>query len=157
MTNSSAVRFSVLLLSVVLFGCGSGGDDPQQAAVGSESAPEAQLDVYALLAQADIERGKMMYLQCRACHSLEQGGAHKVGPNLFGMFGSKAGFAAGFSYSEPMSNSDVVWSPETLDPWLRRPSEFIPGTRMVYVGIKNPQDRANLIAFLLTQTAPSGN
>jgi cytochrome c len=56
-----------------------------------------------------------------------------------------------------MMNSDVVWSPETLDPWLQRPSQFIPGSRMVFVGIRNPQDRANLIAFLQLQTSPDAN
>jgi cytochrome c len=156
MTNSSAVPVGLILLSLLLSGCGSGGDK-QQATEGSESASASQVDIYALLANADVERGKMMYLQCRACHSLEQGGAHKVGPNLHGMFGSEAGFAAGFAYSEPMTNSEVVWSPETLDPWLERPSQFMPGTRMVFAGVRNPQDRANLIAYLLSQTAPDAN
>ena len=153
MTKSSPVLVCVGLLSLFLFGCGTGGNE-QQAAGGAGSSPEEQADIGALLATADVERGKMMYLQCRACHSLEEGGMQKVGPNLYGLFGSKAGFSAGFTYSDALINSGVVWSPETLDPWLQRPSQFIPGTRMVFVGINNPQDRANLIAFLQSQTSP---
>jgi cytochrome c len=152
MTNSTPLLACMGLLSFFLAGCGTGGDE--QRSVG---APDDPVDIGALLANADVERGKMLYLQCRACHSLEEGGMHKVGPNLHGMFGSKAAFATGFTYSDPMVNSGVVWSPDTLDPWLRRPSEFIPGTRMVFVGIKNPQDRANLIAFLQSQTSPGAN
>ncbi len=156
MTNSSPVFVCMGLLSLFIFGCGVGGNG-QQAADGAGSSPEEQVDIEALLATADVERGKMLYLQCRACHSLVEGGMHKVGPNLHGMFGSKAAFAAGFAYSDAMMNSDVVWSPETLDPWLQRPSQFIPGSRMVFVGIRNPQDRANLIAFLQLQTSPDAN
>ncbi len=156
MTNSSPGLVCMGLLSLFLFGCDTGGNG-QQAADGAGPSPEEQADIGALLATADVERGKMMYLQCRACHSLEEGGMHKVGPNLHGLFGSKAAFAAGFAYSDALTNSVVVWSPETLDPWLQRPSQFIPGTRMVFAGIRNPQDRANLIAFLQSQTSPDVN
>ena len=153
MSKSSPALICFGLLSLVLFGCDTGGRE-DQAADGTAVAPA---DISTLLANADVERGKMMYLQCRACHSLEDGGAHKVGPNLYGMFDSQAAFAAGFAYSDAMMNADVVWTPETLDPWLERPSQFIPGTRMVFAGIRNPQDRANLIAFLQSQTSPGAN
>ena len=155
MTNSSPVLACMGLLGLLLVSCGTGGDG--QPASGAGAEPGEPVDIGALMANADLDRGKMLYLQCRACHSLEEGGMHKVGPNLYGMFGSKAAFAPGFTYSDQMTNSDVVWSPETLDPWLQRPSQFIPGTRMVFVGIRNPQDRANLIAFLQTQTSPDVN
>ena len=71
---------------------------------------------------------------------------------LHGFLGRKAGLAAGFSYSEAVSQSGVVWSAETLDQWLARPSEFLPGNRMVFVGIRKPEDRANLIAYLKRET-----
>jgi cytochrome c len=155
MMNSSPALVCVGLLSLFMFGCGSGGDSQQPGGV--SGTPQADIDIATLLAAADVERGKMMYLQCRACHSLEAGAAHKVGPNLNGMFDSQAAFAEGFTYSDAMTNADVVWTPETLDPWLERPSQFIPGTRMVFAGIRNPQDRANLIAFLQSQTSPDAN
>jgi len=69
------------------------------------------------------------------------------------MFGRAAGGAEGFSYSEVVTNSDIVWTPENLDDWLARPSEFLPGNRMVFVGIREPADRADLIAYLQRETS----
>ena len=105
-----------------------------------------------MIADADTGMGKRLFIQCRSCHSLEQGGINKVGPNLYGMFGRPAGQVPGFVYSDAVKNSEIVWTPETLDQWLARPSEFLPGTRMVFVGIRKPKDRANLLAYLQQQT-----
>ena len=69
-----------------------------------------------------------------------------------GVIGRKAGLAPGFSYSDQMTASGVVWSAETLDKFLLRPSDFIPGTRMVFVGLRKPEDRANVIAYLKQET-----
>ena len=146
------VRFAVsaLALGLLMTACAEGGDGAPAAPAATASAPAA--DLQTLLAAADAEKGKVLFLQCRACHSLEAGGANKVGPNLHGFLGRKAGLAAGFSYSEAVSQSGVVWSAETLDQWLARPSEFLPGNRMVFVGIRKPEDRANLIAYLKRET-----
>ena len=157
----SDTKFSRLLacvgaLSLALAGCGSGGN-PGQGSAGSASAPEEPVDINVLLADADVQRGQMLYLQCRACHSLEKGGMNKVGPNLHGMFGSAAGFAAGFTYSDALTNAGIVWTPATLNEWLARPSQFLPGNRMVFVGIRKPQDRANVIAYLQQQTGAAAN
>ena len=145
------IRFAVALIGCGIFvtACGqeSGASPAQQAA-----PVAASYDFTALLAKADPDKGKVLFLQCRACHSTEQGGANKVGPNLHGVFGRQAGKAPGFAYSEVVTGSDVHWSPETLDRWLTRPSEFLPGNRMVFVGIPKPEDRANLIAYLQRET-----
>jgi cytochrome c len=140
------------LLGLVLAGCGPDGG--QQAA--GDAAPAEPVDINALVASADPNRGQSLYLQCRACHSLEQGGVNKVGPNLHGMFGSKAGFAEGFVYSDAIRGADVVWTPETLNEWLERPSQFLPGNRMIFVGIRRPEDRAAIIAFLERETSIQG-
>jgi cytochrome c len=116
------------------------------------TADAAPADFAALLAAADPDKGKVLFLQCRACHSLELNGANKVGPNLHGVFGRKAGLAPGFAYSEVVSGSAIVWSAETLNEWLARPSDFLPGNRMVFVGIRKPEDRVNLIAYLKRET-----
>jgi cytochrome c len=145
------VAVSILSLGMLLSACADGGSDmPTPAATAAPDA--APVDFQALLAAADPEKGKVLFLQCRSCHSLEAGGANKVGPNLHGVFGRKAGLAPGFSYSDAVSQSDITWSADTLKDFLERPSEFLPGNRMVFVGIRKPEDRANLIAYLKQET-----
>ena len=141
----------VLLLSVA--GCSS--DDQQQ---GSSADVGESYDIATLLANADPKKGEAIFKQCQVCHSLEQEGGFKPGPGLYGLFGRAAGTVPGFAYSEVMVASQVVWTPETMDHWLEAPAEFIPGNRMVFVGVKKPQDRANLIAYLQAETkAASGS
>ena len=98
----------------------------------------------------DAANGESVFKKCKACHGLD--GKNKVGPNLHGVIGRKAGLAPGFAYSDPMTASEVVWSAETLDKFLLRPSDFIPGTRMVFVGLRKPEDRASVIAYLQQET-----
>ena len=152
MIRTNSARVATAFLTLLLVACGGG--DPAGGAPGAATVDEAPADFATLLANADVERGKMMYFQCRACHSLLEGAPNKVGPTLYGMFGSEAGFAPGFAYSEAMSGSGIVWTPETVDAWLANPSAYIPGNRMVFVGIKKPADRASLIAYLQSQTGP---
>lgn len=150
-------RVFVFLGVVIMFltACGQEGAAPQAEQPATEAAAPEGPSLEERLAAADIKRGQTLFLQCRACHSLGEGEPHKVGPNLYGMFGQTAGQAPGFAYSDVVIESGVVWTPETLDAWLARPSEFMPGNRMVFVGIRKPLDRANLIAYLQQQTGPS--
>ena len=83
--------------------------------------------------------------KCKICHSLDKGGPNRVGPNLFGVFGRKAGTVAGFAYSDAMKNSGIVWDDETLAKFLRDPKESLPGNRMSFPGV---QDDATLKALL---------
>ena len=83
--------------------------------------------------------------KCKICHSLDQGGPNRVGPNLSGVFGRKAGTVADFAYSDAMKNSGVVWGDDTLASFLRDPKESLPGNRMSFPGIK---DDATLRALL---------
>ena len=151
MLNRVRVPLAILSFGVLLAACAEGGDGAP-ATASAPTVATAPADLQALLAAADPEKGKVLFLQCRACHSLEAGGANKVGPNLHGVFGRKAGLAPGFAYSDVFTQANIVWSPETLDAWLARPSDFLPGNRMVFVGIRKPEDRANLIAFLKRET-----
>ena len=146
MINSRLWVAGLVLMAGLLSGCGG----EQSTATGESAAPPKPIGER--LAVADVERGQSMYFQCRSCHGLNEGGPAKVGPNLYGIFGSKAGSVAGFSYSDALANADVIWTPQTMDGWLAQPREFLPGNRMIFVGIKDANDRASLIAYLQQET-----
>ncbi len=116
-------------------------------------APVNQSRIEQLLETADAAQGKRLYLQCRACHTLEAGGINTVGPNLHGLFDNAVGQAEGFAYSDALLESGIVWTPETLDRWLARPSDFLPGNRMIFAGVSDPADRADLILYLQQATS----
>jgi cytochrome c len=101
------------------------------------------------LAVADPAKGEAMTKQCASCHTFEKGGANKVGPNLYGVVGNKHAHLDGFSYSAPMkAKHGEDWSFEALDHFLENPKAAISGTAMAFLGIKKPDQRANLIAWL---------
>ena len=83
---------------------------------------------------------------------VEAGLPHKVGPNLHGMFGRKAGTAEGFRYTDALVKSGIVWTPETMDAWLKQPGALVPGNGMAFAGIANDADRASLVAWLMANS-----
>lgn len=101
---------------------------------------------------ADIENGEKLAMRCRECHSLEAGGRHRIGPNLSGVFGRRAGKAPEFDYSSALADAEFHWTPRALDAWLASPYDFLPGNRMNFAGIDDAADRADLVAYLLTET-----
>jgi len=109
-------------------------------------------DLDARLAAANLKRGQLLYMVCKACHDVEAGLPHKVGPNLHGMFGRKAGTAEGFKYTDALVKSGLVWTPETMDAWLKQPGAIVPGNSMAFAGIANDADRASLIAWLMASS-----
>ena len=100
-----------------------------------------------------LKAGEMLFFQCIACHTTGPGEPDMQGQNLAGVFGKEAGAKPGFPYSDALVNSGVTWTPETMDEWLRKPSEFIPGNIMAYVGMPKAEDRAALVAYLKAATA----
>ncbi len=88
--------------------------------------------------------------QCRACHSIEKGGRNVTGPNLYGIVGGPVGVAEGFRFSPALSGHGGVWTPELLDEYLANPRATIPGNRMTFAGLRNAEDRANVIAYMAT-------
>jgi len=109
-------------------------------------------DLNARLAEANLKRGQLLYVTCKACHDVEAGLPHKVGPNLHGMFGRKAGAAEGFRYTDALAKSGIVWTPETMDAWLKQPGALVPGNGMAFAGVANDDDRASLIAWLMANS-----
>lgn len=107
------------------------------------------------MASGNAARGRLLFLQCRSCHSVEEGGMNKVGPNLYGVIGNQAAMAKDFIYSQELLDAGVSWTLENLDAWLTSPSDFIPGNRMIYSGVPDPQDRADIIAYLKEATTPA--
>jgi cytochrome c len=101
----------------------------------------------------DLAHGKQVFNQCRACHTAEQGGGDMVGPNLWGLFGRKAGTEVGFNYSDGLKASGMTWDAPTLDKWITSPRAVVPDTRMSFLGLSNPKDRIDVIAYLRTITA----
>lgn len=112
------------------------------------------LDVWnvsvASAAAGDAERGRKEFMKCVMCHSAEPG-VHKTGPSLAGVFGRRAGTAAGFGrYSDALKNADVTWNEQNLDAFLSNPRGFIPGNRMTMRGLQAQREREDIIAFLKT-------
>jgi cytochrome c len=100
------------------------------------------------LAEGDAAAGEKAFNKCKACHTVEQGGANRVGPNLHGVVGRKAGAVDGFSYSKPVKEGDVTWTEENLDKYLADPKGFIPGNKMAFPGVKKDDERQDIIAYL---------
>ena len=103
-------------------------------------------------ASADLARGQLLSFACAACHTFDAKGATLVGPNLHGVFGRRAAAVAGFDYSPALAGSGLVWTPVSLEAWLNEPASFVAGTKMAFTGYRSPDDRRDLIAYLLHAT-----
>ncbi|MBL4863667.1 MAG: cytochrome c family protein [Rhodobiaceae bacterium] len=114
--------------------------------------------VLPLAAQAnepDLGKGARVFKKCQACHTLEQGGADKIGPNLYGLFERAAASTPDFNYSDAMiaKGEEIgTWTDETLDTYLAKPRDYVPGTNMSFAGLRKESQRINLIAFLRQET-----
>lgn len=101
----------------------------------------------------EASRGQRVFnQQCRACHTLDKGGAQTAGPNLHGVFGRKAGTGEGYAFSDAMKNSGIVWDDATLTEYNRDPKGKVPGTKMVFNGVKQAGQLADLVAYLKEAT-----
>jgi cytochrome c len=102
-------------------------------------------------ADGDAAKGAIFFKgRCAVCHTTESGGASKIGPNLFGVYGRRAAAAANYTFSGAMKNSGIVWTADKLKAYLKNPRGIVPGTKMAYAGIAREDDNANTVAYLAT-------
>ncbi|MGI9169741.1 MAG: c-type cytochrome [Caulobacteraceae bacterium] len=163
------VHLTILVLAAgLLAACGRGGNDARQNAVAAAPAPPApaaptEARKKAVLASlpaayqgADFDNGQAKFALCKSCHTALQGGADMTGPNLFGVFGRVAGTRPGFAYSDALKASRITWNAASLDKWIANPRADVAGTKMTYLGMENPRDRIDLIAYLELATMADG-
>ncbi len=96
----------------------------------------------------DVDAGKRVWNKCRTCHTLEEGGRNKIGPNLFGIFDKEAGQNPDFRYSKAMAESGMVWTEENMAKYLRSPGRTIRGTKMAFAGLRKDKEIEDLIAYM---------
>lgn len=124
------------------------GVEAEGGAGGADSGPPLPV----LLAKADVAAGEKVFGKCAACHTVNQGGANGIGPNLYATVGEAiATGKGGFAFSDALKKVGGAWTFDQLNKWLTSPRDFAPGTKMTFAGLGNPVDRANIIAYLNAQ------
>lgn len=130
---------------------------PKEAAAPAAAKAEAAgpafdaAKVAAGVASANAGAGADVFKKCTACHTIDKGGANKIGPNLHGVVGRAKGSVAGFGYSDDIKGKGGNWSEADLATFIHDPKAYAPKTKMVFAGVKDPADLANLIAYLASQ------
>jgi cytochrome c len=124
-------------------------------AAGGGAAPAADsgpVDIVALLHDAKPEDGAKVFKKCQTCHSAEKGAKNKVGPELWDVMGRGRAALPDFAYSDALKKKGGEWTFDDLNHFLTKPSDFAPGTKMTFVGLKDPKERAAVIDYLRTQS-----
>lgn len=112
----------------------------------------AAVDIATLLPAADVAKGAEVFKKCAACHTITQGGANGIGPNLYATMGDEIGHGkAGFAFSDALKAVGGKWDFQKMDAWLASPRKFAPGTKMTFAGLSKPEDRADLLVYLNAQ------
>jgi cytochrome c len=111
--------------------------------------PMANLDIETIMKSANADAGQQVFKKCLSCHTINKGGPIKVGPNLWNIVGASKISAEGFSYSAAMKSAGGIWDLPSLFKFLHKPQAYIKGTKMSFIGLNNPQDIANVIAYLM--------
>ncbi|MCY1647206.1 cytochrome c family protein [Caulobacter sp. SL161] len=154
---------AVAALCVIVSACSKDGGSSSEAPANAPTPAAAPAPTDAERAAAlaalpapyntgDLSNGQSKFALCRSCHTITEGGPDLTGPNLYGVFGRKAGGKEGYSYSDAVTAAGFVWDAGQLDKWLADPRGFMPGTKMTFAGIKGEKDRIDLIAYLMVET-----
>lgn len=155
------VLAAALAATALVSGCGKPSSGDAASAPSAPTAPApTDAEAQALLASlpapyttADLANGKTQFARCRSCHTLGDGQANGVGPNLYGLFNRPMATVPGYNYSAALKNSgEHGWDGGHMDQWIEDPKGSHPGTKMAFAGIKDAEDRADLIAYLMIQT-----
>jgi cytochrome c len=133
---------AVAAAALPLLACGPGGG------VSSEAQQKLLAELPAPYSTGDVKAGKQVFALCTACHTIGQGQPNTVGPNLHGVFGARAGTKPGFGYSPGLRATGWTWDAQHIDAWVTAPGKLVPDTAMVFIGIKDPKQRTDLIAYL---------
>lgn len=156
-----------LFLTIIVTACGSPTEQPSaqkergasNSAVKTDMQKNSHKDSVNHFAElpspyniANYDNGKRVYRLCVSCHLLTKEGGHRVGPNLHGIIGRDAGTSDGFRFSRAVIESGIVWTPEKIDEWLSNPRSFLPGNRMSFSGVRKPQDRQDVIAYIMYES-----
>ena len=123
----------------------------QQASTSTTAAAtveDKKVDIAALMALGDVNAGEKIFKKCAACHSINQGGANKIGPALYNVVGRKIGGVADYKYSKAFVEYGKEWNFEELNGFLIKPSKWIKGTKMAYAGLRKEEDRSSVIKYL---------
>lgn len=167
--------FGTLLLGVAVTLASCGGSEPTTSSPVESVAPtetpsppasapvavvdpaiQAQIDALpAPYNEASYRNGRRQYKTCQTCHLLDPEAGNRVGPNLHGLFERNTAALDDFNYSAALREADFAWTPERLDEWLANPRSFLPGNRMSFAGLRRPNDRRDVIAYLMIETAPA--
>ena len=141
--------------STLLVACGGNSDntpsaetETNQAEVVSTTETSTKEPEKAVVAIPSVDRGASLYKRCKTCHTLNEGGPHKTGPNLYNIFGAKAGAKDGFRYSKTMRESGITWTDENLTAYIKNPAKFMPGNTMSFAGIRKDADLALLLEYM---------
>jgi cytochrome c len=121
---------------------------PIEGVVVEGEGGEAAKPIEFYLASADVAKGEQVFKKCTACHNADKGGSNALGPNLWGMLGEPIGKGHGFAFTDALASKGGTWDWNNMSEWLASPKKFAPGTKMTFAGLSNPEDRANVIAFL---------
>jgi cytochrome c len=134
------------------------------ATIAAPSVPQTDAAKKAILASlppayraADLENGQAKFALCKSCHTAAAGGESAVGPNLYGVFGRKAGSLPGFIYSDGVKALGFSWDADKIAQWITNPRAMVPGTKMTYAGMESPKDRTDVVAYLRVLTTPPAN
>ena len=118
----------------------------------SESSSTESGDIMSLLTSVSVSDGEKVFKKCAACHSIAKGGGNKIGPALWGVLGRQAGSISDYKYSKAMTAHGKIWSFNEMNSFLKKPKDWIKGTKMSFIGLKSEKDRAAVILYMNKKT-----